>query len=413
MRKKLKRGRKMFQKRRNVGKIVGTVLTVLLVPALVVAGYYAASYMMTAGPSSSSAPSEPTPESTAPTNGESSDPGPVSEPDTPIDPEPSVKGLRLFYLPVSALQNLDAWNDRLEAAVAAGYNGVLFDLKQADGQMRYVSATELAVAAQTASADALSLDELKAAADVLRSKGLTPVPRLHAFQDHLAAARLATAKITVAGSPNASWYDNDPSNGGKRWLNPYAADARRFITGLSAELKEAGFRLLMLDSVQFPNQTSSADFTTTEWASLSKGEVLTLFAEEMNEAVGKNGWMLAMPGLAAIGDGTGPFGGNPVTFGAGAVAPVLTPASFGAKLTVGTEKVTNPQAHPYDTVSLLLSQIQSRIGLMEEKPAVVPWIQASGYNAGQIAEEVRALTELAGADASYILYDANGQYSFT
>lgn len=413
MRTKLKRGRKMFQKRRNIGKIVGTVLTILLVPALVVAGYYAASYMMTAGPSTSSDGSETPVETTAPSTAGTSAPADIPEPDTPDTPVDTIRGLRLIYLPVSALKELDAWNARLDAAIQAGYNGVLFDLKEQTGQMRYVSSTELAVAAQTAAADALTLDELKTAANRLREKGLTPVPRLHAFQDHLAAGRLATAKITVVGNSIASWYDNDPSNGGKRWLNPYSADARRFITELAAELKGAGFDLLMLDSVQFPYQTSSADFTTTEWASLSKGEMLALFAEEMNAAVGQNGWILSMPGLAAIGDGTGPFGGNPVTFGAGAVAPVLTPSSFGAKLTVGTEKVVEPQAHPFETISLLLSQIQSRVGLMEKQPVVMPWIQAGGYNAAQIKEEVRAVTEMAGADAAYILYDVNGQYTFS
>ncbi len=408
-----RKSKRLFRKRRNPGKIIGTVLTILLIPAMIVAGYYLIPLLSrtnTTEPSSSATtvPTDPPASTPADTPDTSSD-----IPDTPTDTV-SFSGMRMIYLPSSALRDLTAWEQTLTAASAAGYNAVLFDLKGADGVIRYASATELAVQAESIAADALTMDELKAALQTLRDKGFTPVPRLYAFADPLSPRHLENARITVQGSPKSTWYDNAPDKGGKRWLNPYAPDARRFITELAAELRGAGCDLLMLDGVQFPNQTSRAYFGEFAETSLSRAEILSQFAAEMTEAVGSGHWMLSSPALAAIGDGTQPFGGNPLTFGAPAVSPMLLPSSLGNKLTVGTQKLSAPASHPYEAVSLLAAQIKARVELIaaDKRPAIVPWIQADDYSAAQIADEVRALTELYGEKASYILYHPDGRYVF-
>lgn len=87
------------------------------------------------------------------------------------------------------------------------------------------------------------------------------------------------------------------------------------------ELKALGASTVLLDGVQFPKRTSGASFGNTEYASQSKAEVLATFIASANTAMDGGRVILSAPGLAALGTDTTVYGGNPVTFGAGGVAP--------------------------------------------------------------------------------------------
>ncbi|MBO5796767.1 MAG: hypothetical protein J6R77_00280, partial [Clostridia bacterium] len=117
-------------------------------------------------------------------------------------------------------------------------------------------------------------------------------------------------------------------------------------------------------------------------------------------------------GLAAVGEKTQVYGGNPVTYGAAAVSPWVLPGDMGSRLTVGGDKVSKPKDHPYEAATLLFSQLKARLGLMEQPPVVVPWLQAEGYDATEVAAQVKALSEQFGAGAPYILYHPKGDYTF-
>lgn len=97
---------------------------------------------------------------------------------------------------------------------------MVFDLKDSEGNLLYASATELAQQAQSAGSGALTLDALKAAFDQIDAQGMAPVPRLYAFQDHVAPRQLSAAKITLPDQPTWTWYDGDPKNGGQAVAEP-------------------------------------------------------------------------------------------------------------------------------------------------------------------------------------------------
>lgn len=413
-RRKIRRRSRVFRRRR-VGRVIGKICLWLLVIPAVIGGYFLAQHLFTTLPredvsttpttsSSETTATTTTPTTTAPT------------PDTPPTPDrTTLSGLRAIYLPLSAVRDLSAWEDTLTAASSAGYNAVIFDLKDADGRIWYASATEQATKARAVQENALTLEALRDVQATLAEYNLTAVPRLFAFRDNTAPRYLETARVSVKGSPSSVWYDNDPSAGGRRWLNPYAADARRYITELSAELKAAGFSLVMLDGVQFPNQEWQAYYGTAEQTATPRNEVLAGFVNEMNAAVGEANWLLCSTALAAVGEKTTAYGGNPVTYGAPAVSPWVLPSTLGARLTLGESSVSAPAAHPYEAVELLLSQLKARLAFLEEaeRPLVIPWLQAEGYSAAQIADEKRALAACYGDNAPHILYRADGRYTFS
>lgn len=407
MSRKLHRGRtRVFHKRRfPVKALVWILVAALIIPA----SYFGAKYMLEERPEKEENSSSP---ASAASGGEvdSSVPPAVSEPE-----EPEGDGaVRAFYLPLSVLKDTAERDAALSAAASAGFNAVLFDLKGSDGRLAYVSATPLAVQAQSAAEDALPLEDLKTLLQAVKDKGMKPIARLYAFQDPYAPSRLPTAKITHEDHEGWTWYDNDPNNGGKPWLNPYLEDARRYITELLAELKAAGLDAAMLDGVQFPARTSSSALTAEQETAAAKAQALTDFVAQAEEAMGDGELLLSMPGQAALGIDTAVYGGNPVTFGAPQAAPVLMPATLGNRLTIGEETIDDPAAHPYDAVKAALSQIQLRLQVIDEaeRPALIPWLQGYDCTTADMKEQFRAVTDTLGQNASYIVYDAAGTYDF-
>ena len=411
-----RRGPSVFHKKQH--RVLKAVVWVLVAALVVSVGYFTAKYMMEnfkPQQDNSSSLSSPSGGETVPSGGAQTT-APDSATTAPENAEVSLDGtVRAFYLPVERIGDTAALEAALEEAAQAGFNAVLFDLKDENGTLHYRSSTALAQQAQTTAEDAYTLAELQDALGVMKEHGFAAIPRLFAFKDPEAPFYLASAKITLESLPGMTWLDNKKEKGGKPWLNPYAPDAHAYIIGLAEELAGAGFPAIMLDGVQFPNQTSSAYYGTSELTSLSKQEVLAKFVADLTEAVGDGcRVMQTMPGLSAFGEGTEPFGGNPVTFGAATVSPVLLPSTLGDTLRAGEETLSDPASSPYDAVRLAAGQVNLRLELMnrDARPSMMPWLQADGYTAAQIREELRALDDVLGDGASCILYSADGEYDF-
>lgn len=341
---------------------------------------------------------------------------PASSPPTASQPAQEPSGsvsLRAIYLPLATLTDDTKRSQTLSAASAAGFHAVLFDLKGSDGRLAYASATPLALQAQ--SGGNLSLEELEALFVAIKEAGFTPIPRLYAFRDPLAPSRLPAAKIALGENSSWTWYDGDPQNGGRPWLNPYADAAHEYPIGLMTELQTLGADTILLDGVEFPRSLGGkTNFTAEQLTPQSKAEALAAFVAKARQAMGEGTVLLASPGLAALGTDTVSYGGNPVTFGSEILAPMLLPSTLGKSLTFGETTVDDPAAHPYDAVKAALSQLQARLQVIEEdsRPRLMPWLQANDYTAADISEQIRAVTEILGSDASYIMYSPDGVYDF-
>lgn len=345
-----------------------------------------------------------------------SSPPPASSDPAPSQPaqDPSGSGsLQAVYLPLATLTDDTQRSQTLSAASAAGFTAVLFDLKGSDGRLAYASATPLALQAQ--SGGDLSLEELEALFGAIKEAGFTPIPRLYAFRDPLAPSRLPAAKIALGENSSWTWYDGDPQNGGRPWLNPYADAAHEYLIGLMDELQALGADTILLDGVEFPRSLGDkTNFTAEQLTSQSKAGALAAFVAKARQAMGDGTVLLASPGLAVLGTDTVSYGGNPVTFGAEILAPMLLPSTLGNSLTFGETTVEAPAAHPYDAVKAALSQLQARLQVIEadSRPQLMPWLQANDYSAADVGGQIRAVTEALGPDASYILYSPDGVYDF-
>lgn len=396
MRRKLRRTRSVFNKRRIPRglKVFGTLV---LCVAVVAAGFFVAKYATEHGKNTTDSeaiqPLTP-PTSNKPnsgTNRPNSDK--ENEPSQPDGDQPQTPAtldtIRGFYLPYSALQS-DTLPATLTAARKAGFNAVLFDLKDAEGNLYYRFSNAQAKKVNSYTADALTAEDLTALFDTIRDSGLLPIPRLYAFRDDLAAKVLSDARIGLVSNHSWAWYDGDPNNGGKKWLNPYSDAAQSYIQGLAEELKAQGAAAVMLDSVQFPDKTDKnaylgdvADLAT------ERAAALTAFIEATRTHLGVDcPLLLSCTEKGALGTDTKIYGGNPLTFGADFAAPVLS-----SKIQDSIEKM------------ILRTQV------LTEKPTLSPMLKTIGLTAEQVSDAIAACVK--GGAKDFILFDHEGYYEFS
>lgn len=415
---KLHRGRRSVFKKRN--PVLRTIGWIVLSVAVVTVGFFGAKFfsehpVLDVGiPSGQPTISDP---ASTPDDSSASEDSTPATPVTPVPPVGSVpdtaESIQAFYLPHSALLDTANLTDTLQAAAAAGFNSVVFDLKGGEGELYYQFTSAQAQKVKSYTEDALSAGELEGLFETIRGAGLMPIPRLHAFRDHAGARALPAARIAHESDPGWVWYDDDPNDGGKAWLNPYADEAHRYIIELATELQAAGAAAIILDSVQFPGQTSAASFGTSSNTTLGRDEVLALFVSKAREALGDCPVILACTAESALGTGTQVYGNNPLTFAPTMAAPTILPGSLPKSIKVGESTVQNTPETLQQTVKALVGQMVLRTKVMadNERPALTPFLQAEGYTADQIRQEIAGCLE--GGTDSYILYDPAGNYDFS
>lgn len=396
MKQKLHRRRQRIFKRRSPFRSI--LKWGLPVVAIIALGFFGAKYFtehpiipddeasshLTSQPQSSAAPSESLPSDTA-----------TDSADKPF------QTLKAFYLPDSALADEDALKSTLSQAAQAGLDSVVLDMKDADGRLHYRSATAQAIQVNSFTETAKELSSIRSLFTAIRETGLKPIVRLYAFRDNAAARALADCRIGYQGQPGWVWYDGDPQNGGKAWLNPYSDGAQLYIIDLARELRDAGAAAVLLDGVQFPSFTGSADFGSSSNTTLSHGEVLQAFVEHARKLLGDTCPVLLMcPEKSALGIDTRAYGANPLTFHATFAAPQLTLSAAPADNTSQAE------------MQARLTQLTARINVMaaDEQPVLSPILQTDNASTETLKQGIAAC-QSAGI-RSYILFHTQGQYDF-
>lgn len=293
--------------------------------------------------------------------------------DAPVTttPAPTVEAtaLRGVTLPYTALRDTAALKLTCKAAADAGNTCAVVELKTETGALHYASETDLGKAVGAQTEDALTLAALTDAFAAMREAGLTPVVRLFAFKDATAPKKLADAKITTTGHADWTWYDGDPQNGGKPWLNPYSDAAQTYIVSLAEELYTAGAGALLLDGVCFPTQTAQAQLAVGANAALSKAEVLKQFITRVHNLREDAPLLLCGSVNAFLGNNTAGFDGNPRDFGSTAIVPDLRLSALGKRLVIGDKKFTPSDETLADITAAAVAALKAADG-----PTVVPLI---------------------------------------
>ena len=300
----------------------------------------------------------------------------------------SLNDMRAFYLTHAALLQEDL-TTTLHTARKAGFNAVLFDLKDADGNLYYRFEAPQAKTVNSYTADAFTADGLSALFAQIRACGLQPIPRLYAFRDDAACVKLTDARICHVDNHSWAWYDGKKENGAKKWLNPYSNVAQNYVQSLAQELKAAGAAAVMLDGVQFPDKLTSSAYLGDTAATIGKDDLLSAFVATTRTMLGADCPLLL--GCTANNDVTNAklYGGNPLTFGPTIASPLLS-----SKVQESVEKM------------VLRTQVLEE----SKKPLLTPMLPISNLTATKVNDTLSACIQ--GGANGFILYHPDGKYDF-
>ena len=413
-RRKIRRNRHSFSRRRRFQLPWRGIGVVVLLAALCGLGVLTAKWI---GTGLSHKDPKPATSAVSEVSAPASTTAAVTTTTAPQTPQtPALSEAHGFYLPKATLQNKAAREKAVTDGVKAGFNAVVFDLKDETGAVGYASATAGAKKAACVEKTALTAADLKAFGAFCEQQGVLAIPRLCCFEDPTAARKMDDARVLYAGDASFIWLDNTQARGGKPWLNPYAPEAHAYMQGYVTELVGLGFKDVMLTGVQFPYQTYAASFGSTKFSSLSKLDVLAKFVTDTKAAAKKANadaqLIVCVPALATFSDSTAVYGGNPLNFGADAVAPLVFPDALGSKLTVGKEILQNPESNPQKAVELVLKQTALRVKLIDKakQPLLLPFVQGYDLADAAVAGELKALRTQNGNEAAFVVYNPDGKY---
>ncbi len=219
------------------------------------------------------------------------------------------QSLKAVYLPTSLISDSNQLQAQLTALSAAGYNGILFDLKDSNGNILYQSGLE-----QVAEINAQVSNpfNLSAVCQTMTASGFTPIGRIHAFRDPIASSRIEDAGVQYKGS-NILWLDNSLENGGRSWLDPYSPQAKSYLNAIVQETIPLGIQQIVMDSVHFP-MGYGLELTqyAADSATVSKGQALSNFLSEAQTAAGQIPVTLYLSGPGALGQQNTYYGGTPL-----------------------------------------------------------------------------------------------------
>ncbi len=361
---KIKRRKIHYRRSRKKFSVLKTVLFIVLIAVLVFLAYSVAGPIkqLLTGELASSEPSA--------SGSQSSASAVVSDvtsttPSTPEVTETSTKAITLSQEVLLDSTRLSAF---LEEAKAEGYTAVVAPLKDADGMLFYQSAVvePKAIASNAVNAEAL--------AKQISGAGLTPLASVHTFQDKTAPNKVKDNTFMIKDS-TYTWFDKSASAGGKPWLNPYKSAARSYNTAIVEELTKAGFREIILKSVQFPEvySMSKADLPTSP----SFNEILGQYIAEAAAVAKKHqaNITVSYPSVGYWTEEKVTFGGFAGDIKADRISPVIRLSEYGSKLTIGETVLENPANDPAAALKLVLAELQVRTS--STRPKIIPIVLAS------------------------------------
>lgn len=338
------------------------------------------------------------------------------------------------YLPSDVTGDIEALDAALASLKAKGVDGVIIDLKDADGMVRYRSSLELVESNRAQSEGAYSLS---AVLEQIRRAGMIPVGRIYAFKDRTATAHMYESAVKYMDSP-VNWIDDSKANGGKPWLNPNDRDAQDYIIALVEEAADSGLGVILLDGVQFPEGVSLNLATYGNTGELNKSAILAGFLTRARGAGENRGSQVVTTVnlISAAGVSNVRYGEDvgSIVSAAGAALVEVMPEQFGNGVTSETLTLSAPVQSPYNTVSQALEAAAPVLLLSTgeeeeepdpeappvEKPLLAAVVQAytsqtlsesanKTYGPREVQDQVRAAQE---AGIQRVIYlDPAGEYS--
>lgn len=158
------------------------------------------------------------------------------------------------YIDFSKLKaNENNFDGYFKSLKEEGYNAVYIELKTVDGRVTFKTDNEFVVKYQSMIEGAVDIDSVVAA---VLDNSMIPIAKITALRDPYCSHVDNENSFAYLDQLDVNWLDNRYDLGGKSWLNPYMEQARLYISSLSKEASDRGFKMIVLEDVIFPEKNT-------------------------------------------------------------------------------------------------------------------------------------------------------------
>jgi len=278
--------------------------------------------------------------------------------------------------------------DRL---IAAGGNALVFDVKDRQGNLGYVSRVPLALAIDAG--EEAAIQQPAKLIELLHQRQIHAIARLTCFYD----ARLAAQRpdlVPFSRMNGGMWTEK----GRPSWIDPSLPEVQTYLLDLIAEVAAMGVDEIQLDYVRFPTEGDRDDAVFAfDPEQLPKHRIISDFLAKVARLLEPTGVLLSADIFGVVA-----WGRTPDVMSTGqkiaemiphldVVSPMLYPSHFYGAF----NRIENPVDCPYYFVyegCRQLRQLAAAHGV-----AIRPWVQAFDYRVRDFDEQYIA-RQLQGAE---------------
>jgi hypothetical protein len=302
--------------------------------------------------------------------------------------------IRALRVSANDVSDSERWNRVLSLAESTGINGLVVDLKAADGTVVYRS--ELPIAAAIGAVTSyFEASDVLAAGD---ERSLYMIGRIVVFQDDFfAAAEPEHALLTSSGE---LWRSTD----GYAWLDPTDPAAYEYAVDLAEEACLLGFDEIQFDVVRWPGKRSEAIFDGEDNEEVRVASTTAFLARAYSVlhpigcAVSSTIFGIALQDPTDSGVGQRPSAMSRVT-------DVLSPTLYTPDYYGGGSGFENPDEHAVEIVTNALNGGKPKL---DGFAYFRPWIQTWAISEADQRDVQSAVTE---GGMGWLLWSNSTNYS--
>lgn len=152
--------------------------------------------------------------------------------------------VKAYWLKEFEFEDIETLNNII-SQVSGNYNMVIIPLKLEGGKLNYNSSNEGAVLAEAG--NDFNLSDI---CETVKNAGFIPVASINAMKDNLYPMANKNAGFLINSSKKL-WFDkNDDS--GKPWLDPSSSDTKQYLSSITGEIAQAGFKYIICTDMEYP-----------------------------------------------------------------------------------------------------------------------------------------------------------------
>jgi len=263
-------------------------------------------------------------------------------------------------------------------------NALVIDLKETDGRVRYDSRLKIVENLGTKDAGIANLDSLLA---TLKENNIFPIARICVFKDPLLAQK--RPHLAVRDKNGSIWRDWK----GLSWVDPYCKQVWEYNTAIAEEAAQRGFKEIQFDYIRFPSDglIRNCVYTYRGTRADTPAIVIKNFLKYARERLRPYGVVISVDvfGLTCSAEDDLNIGQKieEIAPEVDYICPMVYPSHYYQ----GMYNLKDPEAVPYQTVSISLRDAQRRVGGICR---IRPWLQDFSlrikYSAAEVLQQIKA-----------------------